>query len=176
MHIFFTKENLFRFNEELNNYDIRFNGEKVPIDRRENGTPLDGLHYLYYLIKAKATAPNETNTLLEGDGLDIIELWNAVNMSSGTHVNEGDGLHIIEDHLGLPEDSIEIHQDALEVGQRIILIDDVLATGGTLAACIDLVKTNFKIDLVEVALLIELDFLNGRQKLGDIPIYSVMNF
>ena len=74
------------------------------------------------------------------------------------------------------EDSIEIHQDAFEVGQRIILIDDVLATGGTLGACIDLVKTNFKIDLVEVALLIELDFLNGRQKLGDIPIYSVMNF
>ena len=73
-------------------------------------------------------------------------------------------------------DSIEIHQDAFEVGQRIILIDDVLATGGTLAACIDLVKTNFTIDLVEVALLIELDFLNGRQKLGDIPTYSLMNF
>ena len=74
------------------------------------------------------------------------------------------------------EDNIEIHQDALENGQRVIIIDDVLATGGTLAACIDLVKNNFKVELIEVAFLIELDFLNGRQKLGDIPIYSMMHF
>ena len=74
------------------------------------------------------------------------------------------------------EDNIEIHQDALENGQRVIIIDDVLATGGTLAACIDLVKNNFQVELIEVAFLIELDFLNGRQKLGDIPIYSMMHF
>ena len=57
------------------------------------------------------------------------------------------------------EDSIEIHQDAFENGQRIIIIDDVLATGGTLAACIDLIKSNFQVNLIEVAFLIELDFL-----------------
>ena len=74
------------------------------------------------------------------------------------------------------EDSIEIHQDAFKNGQRVIIIDDVLATGGTLAACIDLVKNNFQVELIEVAFLIELDFLNGRQKLGDIPIYSMMHF
>ena len=74
------------------------------------------------------------------------------------------------------EDNIEIHQDAFENGQRVIIIDDVLATGGTLTACIDLVQNNFQVDLVEVAFLIELDFLNGRQKLGGMPIYSMMHF
>jgi len=74
------------------------------------------------------------------------------------------------------EDTIEIHQDAFENDQKIVIIDDVLATGGTLAACIDLVKTNFNVGLVEVGFLIELDFLKGRQKLGNIPIYSMMHF
>ena len=74
------------------------------------------------------------------------------------------------------EDSIEIHQDAFEKDQKIVIIDDVLATGGTLAACVELVSKNFEVDLVEVGFLIELDFLNGRQKLGNIPIYSMMHF
>ena len=74
------------------------------------------------------------------------------------------------------EDSIEVHQDAFEKDQKIIIIDDVLATGGTLAACVELVSKNFEVDLVEVGFLIELDFLNGRQKLGNIPIYSMMHF
>ena len=74
------------------------------------------------------------------------------------------------------EDSIEIHQDAFKNGQRVIIIDDVLATGGTLTACVDLVQNNFQVDLVEVAFLIELDFLNGRQKLGGVPIYSMIHF
>ena len=74
------------------------------------------------------------------------------------------------------EDSIEIHQDAFEKDQKIVIIDDVLATGGTLAACVELVSKNFEVDLVEVGFLIELDFLNGRQKLGNMPIYSMMHF
>ena len=74
------------------------------------------------------------------------------------------------------EDSIEIHQDAFEKDQKIVIIDDVLATGGTLAACVELVSKNFEVDLVEIGFLIELDFLNGRQKLENIPIYSMMRF
>ena len=74
------------------------------------------------------------------------------------------------------EDSIEIHQDAFEKDQKIVIIDDVLATGGTLAACVELVSKNFEVDLVEIGFLIELDFLNGRQKLGNVPIYSMMHF
>ena len=74
-------------------------------------------------------------------------------------------------------DTIEIHQDAFQEGERIILIDDVLATGGTLGATINLIRNNFKnVEIEEVAFLIELDFLNGREKLKGIPIHSLIHF
>ena len=74
------------------------------------------------------------------------------------------------------EDAIEIHQDAFQPGQNIILIDDVLATGGTMAATTSLIQNNFKVNLVEVAFILELDFLNGREKLKGLPIHSMLNF
>ena len=74
------------------------------------------------------------------------------------------------------EDAIEIHQDAFQPGLNIILIDDVLATGGTMAATTSLIQNNFKVNLVEVAFILELDFLNGREKLKGLPIHSMLNF
>ena len=74
-------------------------------------------------------------------------------------------------------DTIEIHQDAFQPGERIVLIDDVLATGGTVAATLNLIQNNFEnIEIVEVAFLIELDFLNGRKKIKDAPIHSLIHF
>ena len=74
-------------------------------------------------------------------------------------------------------DTIEIHQDAFQPGERILLIDDVLATGGTLAATLNLIRKNFEsAEIVEVAFLIELDFLNGREKIKDVPIHSLIHF
>ncbi len=73
-------------------------------------------------------------------------------------------------------DAVEIHQDALKSGQKILIVDDVLATGGTLAATVDLIQSHFKVEIVEIDFLIELDFLNGREKLSDLPIHSLIHY
>lgn len=72
-------------------------------------------------------------------------------------------------------DTLEIHQDAIEPGQRVLIADDVLATGGTVRAVTNLVH-RMGGEVVECAFLAELTFLNGREKLGDIPIHSLMQF
>ena len=74
-------------------------------------------------------------------------------------------------------DTIEIHQDAFQPEERIIVIDDVLATGGTLGATLKLIRSNFEsVEIVETAFFIELDFLNGREKLKDTPIHSLIHY
>lgn len=74
-------------------------------------------------------------------------------------------------------DAVEIHQDAFQPGQKIIVIDDVLATGGTLAATTDLIRSNFpEVDIVEAAFLMELSFLNGRDKLNNLAIHSLISY
>jgi len=72
-------------------------------------------------------------------------------------------------------DTLEIHQDAIEAGQRVLLIDDVLATGGTARAVANMIK-QLNGDLLCVVFLIELLELEGRKKLEDIPVYSLMQF
>jgi adenine phosphoribosyltransferase len=72
-------------------------------------------------------------------------------------------------------DTLEIHDDAVSPGDRVLLVDDLLATGGTMSACIDLVR---RLDgvVVGAAFLIELDFLNGRQKLEGVPIHTILHY
>ncbi len=60
------------------------------------------------------------------------------------------------------EDAIEIHKDAIKNNQNIVMVDDVLATGGTIKAAINLVK-NFDCNLLECCFMIELSFLKGRK-------------
>jgi adenine phosphoribosyltransferase len=73
------------------------------------------------------------------------------------------------------KDALEIHADAIEPRQRILIVDDVLATGGTAAAAVQLVRT-LEGDVVGVAFLIELLFLNGRQKIAQEKVYSVLQY
>ena len=74
-------------------------------------------------------------------------------------------------------DTIEVHQDAFRLGQNILVIDDVLATGGTLAATLDLIQKNFdNVKIAEAAFVIELGFLKGREKLKDTPVYSMIHY
>jgi adenine phosphoribosyltransferase len=70
-------------------------------------------------------------------------------------------------------DTIEIHKDAISKGERILLHDDLLATGGTIAAAIKLVE-RLGGTIVEIAFLIELLFLNGRRNLGRENIFSIV--
>lgn len=72
--------------------------------------------------------------------------------------------------------AIEIHADAFQTGQRLLIIDDVLATGGTIAATTQLIQKHFDVEIAELNFLIELDFLNGRDKLPDLPIFSLLNY
>ncbi|MAT48045.1 MAG: adenine phosphoribosyltransferase [Verrucomicrobiaceae bacterium] len=70
---------------------------------------------------------------------------------------------------------VEIHQDAVKPGEKILLIDDLLATGGTAAAAVSLLG-QLKAEIVSVSFLIELSFLEGRAKLGDHSITSILSY
>lgn len=71
--------------------------------------------------------------------------------------------------------TLEMHRDAIKPGQKVVICDDVLATGGTMRACVDLVR-QLGGDIVGAAVLIELEFLGGRKKLSDVPIHSVLTY
>lgn len=72
-------------------------------------------------------------------------------------------------------DALEIHRDALGSGQQVLIVDDLLATGGTLSACTELVR-ELGAKVVAIAVLIELSLLEGRSRLGAIPIHSVLEY
>lgn len=71
--------------------------------------------------------------------------------------------------------SFEIHMDAIRPGERVVICDDVLATGGTLEACVKLVK-QLGGTIVGVAVLIELTDLKGRDRLKDVEVHSVLKY
>jgi adenine phosphoribosyltransferase len=72
-------------------------------------------------------------------------------------------------------DRLEIHEDAMRAGQRVLLVDDVLATGGTMKACCDLVRETGA-EVVGIGFLMELVALNGRVKLPGADIDAVLAF
>ena len=71
--------------------------------------------------------------------------------------------------------TLAIHQDAFKPGDRVLVLDDLLATGGTAAATAKLVEMAGG-EVVAIAFLVELAFLNGREKLGGYPIYAAVAF
>ncbi len=73
------------------------------------------------------------------------------------------------------EEQMEIHDDALNEGDRILIIDDLLATGGTAAAACSLVES-LGGAIVSLAFVIELSFLNGKERLGDRNIFTLVKF
>jgi adenine phosphoribosyltransferase len=72
-------------------------------------------------------------------------------------------------------DALEMHEDAFRHGQPVLIIDDVLATGGTARAAANLVR-RIGGDLRALAFLIELDFLKGREKLSDEEVFALLKY
>ena len=73
------------------------------------------------------------------------------------------------------QDTLEIHQDAFPKGSRVLLCDDLLATGGTLAASVELIE-KLEGHVVGIAVLIELLELNGRERVPDYDIFSLIKY
>ena len=73
------------------------------------------------------------------------------------------------------EDRLEVHQDAIQQGQTILLVDDLLATGGTAAAVVQLVR-QLGGQVVGATFLVELEFLKGRLKLPDVEVFSLLQY
>ncbi len=76
-------------------------------------------------------------------------------------------------NLEYGSNSLAIHRDAIEPGERILVVDDLLATGGTADATVRLIR-QLGGEIVEVAFLVELLFLAGREKLKDTPVHSLI--
>ena len=72
-------------------------------------------------------------------------------------------------------DTLEIHQDAIKPGEKVLIVDDLLATGGTAGAAINLVES-LKGQIVGITFLIELTFLKGREQIKDYPIFSLIEY
>jgi adenine phosphoribosyltransferase len=81
----------------------------------------------------------------------------------------------LEYQLEYGTDCLEVHTDALGPGHRILLLDDVLATGGTMRACCDLVKQTGA-EVVACAFVVELTFLNGRARLEPFEVFSLIGY
>jgi len=81
----------------------------------------------------------------------------------------------VEYALEYGTNTLEIHRDALSPGQRVLVVDDLLATGGTVLGTIELVQM-LKAEVVGLSFLVELLFLKGRERLRDQKVHSVIQY
>ncbi|TDQ37992.1 adenine phosphoribosyltransferase [Aureibacillus halotolerans] len=140
--------------------------------------------------EAYRQATNDIVAYAEKQGVDVIVGPEARGFIIGCPVAYalGVGFAPVRKEGKLPRETIKVeydleygtsvltlHQDAIRPGQRVLITDDLLATGGTIKATIELVEKLGGV-VVGLAFLIELDYLNGRDKLDGYPIMSLMNY
>ena len=83
--------------------------------------------------------------------------------------------HCVEYELEYGKDRLEVHQDAIQAGSRVLIVDDLIATGGTAAATANLIH-QLKCEVISFAFIIELSYLNGRNNLPNTPINSLVRY
>src|ERR1700676_376811 len=81
----------------------------------------------------------------------------------------------VDYHLEYGTDSLEIHLDAVQPGQRVIIVDDLLATGGTMQATVQLVR-QLGGDIAGLGFAVELDFLKGRAKFPGYDVFTLLHY
>jgi adenine phosphoribosyltransferase len=81
----------------------------------------------------------------------------------------------VEYALEYGTNTLEIHKDAIGAGQKVLVVDDLLATGGTVLGTIELIR-QLKADIVGLSFLVELLFLKGRDRLSDYDIHSIVQY
>lgn len=81
----------------------------------------------------------------------------------------------VEYALEYGTNTLEVHRDAIQPGQRVIIVDDLLATGGTAAATVTLAKS-LGADIAGLGFVVELDFLKGRDKLAGSEVFSLLHY
>jgi len=84
-------------------------------------------------------------------------------------------VHGIDYELEYGVDRLEIHRDSLSSGHRVVIVDDLLATGGTVRATIDLVR-QLGAEVVACLFVVELNALGGRQRIPDVPVHSLIAY
>ena len=81
----------------------------------------------------------------------------------------------LEYDLEYGSNTLSMHSDAIQPGQKVLIVDDLLATGGTVKATVDIIK-QMKGEVVGLSFLIELDFLEGRKYFEDIPVMTLLHY
>ncbi len=84
-------------------------------------------------------------------------------------------VHAVSYELEYGSDTLEVHRDAHGPGERVLLVDDLLATGGTAEAAISLMR-KLEVEIVEFAFMIELGFLRGSDRLAPVPTHSLVRY
>jgi adenine phosphoribosyltransferase len=83
--------------------------------------------------------------------------------------------HRVEYELEYGKDAIEVHRDAIDKGAKVLVVDDLIATGGTAWAACELVR-RLGGEVIGATFAIELTFLPGKQRLSPVPVYSVLQY
>jgi adenine phosphoribosyltransferase len=81
----------------------------------------------------------------------------------------------VEYALEYGSNTLEVHRDAIEPGQKVLIVDDLLATGGTVRGTVELAQ-RLQGEIVGLAFLVELTFLRGRDRLAELPVSAVIQY